>query len=281
MATKNYSAIAKAKIRKASQSKRKPRVLVYGRNKKGKTRFCATAPDVLILDPEDGTREETKIDPDTWPVDTWDDINDAYLFLKSGGVSPVTGRPYRWVAIDGMTKIANIALRWCQNQAEERDLERKPNQVTKQDYGRAGEMVKAMLANFHSLREVGIIITAQERMIEVTELDTPDDEDAAAVSYMFVPDLPKGARSAVNQMVDVIGRIYTVRGTFEKKVRVKKGDKIVTKTKEVEGVQRRMWIGPHETYDTGYRSSFVLPDFIKEPTVETLISTMREGKVAA
>lgn len=280
MATKNYSTIAKAKIRRASESKRMPRFLVYGRNKKGKTRFTATAPDVLILDPEDGTREEKKIDPEVWPMDTWDDINELYHFLKSGGVSPKTGKPYKWVALDGMTKIANIALRWCQNQAEERDLDRKPNQVTQNDYGRAGEMVKSMLTNFHSLRDVGIILTSQERMVEVVEVDTPDDEDAAAASYMFVPDLPKGARAAVNQMVDVIGRIYVVRGTFEKEFKSKKNPgKVITK--EIEGIQRRLWIGPHENYDTGYRSSFVLPDYIREPTVGSLISTMREGKVKA
>lgn len=279
MAAKNYTAIASQKIRKAGESKRKPRFLVYGRNKKGKTRFCATAPDVLILDPEDGTREETKIDPDIWPIDTWDDIHEVYGFLKSGGKSPKTGRPYQWVALDGMTKIANIALRWVQNQEEERSLDRKPNQVTQNDYGRSGEMVKGILTNFHSLRNVGIILTAQERMIEVTEMDDIGDEDATPASFMFVPDLPKGARSAVNQMVDVIGRIYTVRGEFEKKFKKRGTDEVITKT--VEGIQRRLWIAPHDTYDTGYRSSFILPDFIKEPTVSGLMSTMRQGKVEA
>lgn len=278
MAGKDYAAIAAKKIRSANDSKRMPRVLVYGRNKKGKTRFSATAPNVLVVDPEDGTREETKLNPNVWPMDTWDDINEVYHFLKGGGKSPITKEAYRWVSLDGMTKIANIALRWVQSQEEERNLERKPNQIGKQDYGRAGEMVKGMLHNFHSLRDIGIVLTAQERMIEVTELDVPDDEDADSTNYMFVPDLPKGARSATNQIVDVIGRIYVVRGTFPKQFKKRGTNEIVTK--EVEGEQRRLWIGPHELYDTGYRSQFVLPNYIKDPTIPLLIKTMREGKVS-
>jgi len=69
---KDYAAIARASIVKPSKNKRMPRLLVYGRNKKGKTRFAATAPDVLIIDPEDGTKEETKIDPDTWQIEKWE-----------------------------------------------------------------------------------------------------------------------------------------------------------------------------------------------------------------
>jgi hypothetical protein len=275
MATKDYAAIAKARITQPSESKRMPRVLVYGRNKKGKTRFSATAPNVLIVDPEEGTDHETKINPNTWKVNDWTDLNDVYMFLKGGGVSPITGQPYRWVSLDGMTRITNMSLRWTMNQEEERSLDRKPGQVGKQDYGKSGEMVKGMLLNFHSLRDIGVILTAQERMREV-EAPSEEDEDAGDTSYIFVPDLPAGVRSAVNSMVDVIGRMYTVRGEFPKKF--KKPDGTVV-TKNVDGVHRRLWIGPHNSYDTGYRSEFILPDYITEPSVPRLLQAMREGKV--
>lgn len=274
MATKDYAAIAARKIRKPGDSTRMPRFLVYGRNKKGKTRFCTTAPNVLIMDPEGGTDEERKSNPDVWPVDTWDDINDVYMFLRSGGKSPKTKEVYQWVALDGITRITNMALRWVMNQEEERNLERKPNQVDQRDYGRANEMVKGMLHNFHSLREVGIIITAQERMMEIEALGE-EDEDAENVTHMFVPDLPKGSRGPVNQVVDLIGRIYVVRGEFERKFK-KPGGGVITKT---ENVQRRLWVGPHASYDTGYRSDFVLPDMIPNPTVSRVVQAMKEGKV--
>jgi hypothetical protein len=275
MVTKDYAAIARAKIRKPSESKRKPRLLVYGRNKKGKTRFCSSAPGVLIIDPESGTDHETKIDPSVWPVDSWDDMDDIYKFLRTGAPNPHTGEPIKWVALDGITRIHNMALRWVMNQEEERNLDRKPGQVGKQDYGRANEMTKGMLTNFHNLRDIGIIITAQERMREVEGLSEQDDE-AENVAFIYVPDLPNGARGTVNSIVDVIGRIYTVRGEFTR--RVKQGDEI--KTIEY-NVQRRLWIGPHESYDTGYRSEWVLPDFVREPTIPKLITVMREGVKAS
>ena len=270
MATKDYAAIARARIQKPGTIKRAPRVLVYGRNKKGKTRFCSSAGDILIIDPETGTTHETKANPDVWPIESWDDINDAYMFLKG------SDHTYKWVALDGLTRITNMALRWVMNQEEERNLERKPGQVGKQDYGRSGEMVKGMLHNFHSLRDIGVIITAQERMREV-EASSEEDDDAGNASFVFVPDVPAGVRSSVNSIVDLIGRIYTVRGEFRKQYRDKATGKVITK--EVTGIQRRLWVGPHNSYDTGYRSEFVLPDFIPEPTVPKLIQVMRNGKV--
>jgi hypothetical protein len=277
MASKDYGAIARAKITKPGNT-RKPRYLVYGRNKKGKTHFCATAPNVLILDPEDGTIAETKLNPDVWHVTQWTDLDEAYHFVKGGGKSK-TGQPYEWIALDGMTRMLNMAVDFVQNQIGDVDLTKKP---TEQDqrrlYGRANKLIQGMLHNFHSLRHVGLVFTAQERVVEIESMeDMGDDEEAAPASYMYVPDLSPGARAPLNQVVDVIGRIYVVRGEFEHKRRVRQGDKVVTKTSTVT-TQRRLFVGPHEMYDTGYRSGFDLPDYLKEPSVASVGRALREGK---
>lgn len=277
---KDYAAIARAKITSPTKGGRKPRFLVYGRNKKGKTRFCATAPNVLILDPEDGTNEETKIDPDTWPITEWQDLEDAYLALKSGQLKHTkTGKPYEWVALDGMTRFLSMAIDFVSRQQAEKDITRQPTQTDQRTYGQANRMIEALLHNFHSLRNVGIVITAQERMVEIENMeDLGEDDDATPAGYMYVPDLTKGARAPLNQIVDVIGRIYVVRGDFTRKVRVRKEGKVVLKTVETK-IQRRLYVGPHEMYDTGIRTGFEgLPDYIKEPTVASLTRAMREGK---
>ncbi len=249
---------------------------MYGRNKKGKTRLCASAAGTLIIDPEEGTDHETKINPDVWKVRQWEEINDVYMFLRSGkATSPITKNLYTGVALDGLTRMHNMALRWVMNQEEERNLERKPGQVDKRDYGRANEMVKGMLHNFHSLSNMTVIFTAQERMREMEASE--EDEEAVNPAVVFIPDLSPGVRSSVNSIVDVIARIYTVRGDFTKKVRVAATGEI--KTIEYK-VQRRLWIGHHPSYDTGYRSEFELPDFIVEPTMNKLIATLKNGKVA-
>lgn len=266
MATKDYNAIAAKRIQKPSQkTERKPRILVYARNKKGKTRFGATAPHVLVIDPEEGTGEEKKIDPDVWPVSSWEDLDDVYKFLREGN------HTYEWVCIDGLTRIANMSLRWVMFQAEQRDLDRRPGQVGKQDYGKSGEAVKAMLYNFHNL-PMGVIFTCQERMMDAIP-SGDEDEDSEDATVMYVPDLPKGVRGAVNSIVDVIGRLYTVKTVS--KVRDPATKKVVDGP---EVIQRRLWLEPHVSYDTGYRSAHTLPPYLKNPTVEKLTTLLKTGK---
>lgn len=265
MATKDYRAIAAKRIQKPSKQVRRPMFLIYSRNKKGKSTFGASAPNVLMVDPENGTDHLKKIDPDTWKISQWEDIEEVYRFLRLGDHS------YEWICMDGVTRIHNMALRFVMNQAEERDLERQPGMTRIQDYGKANELFKGMLLNFQSLG-LGVVWTAQERMQSVSD-QAEEDADAEESEVMFVPDISKGARGAILSMVDVIGRMYTVTAT--KKVRTKT-EGIV----EREYQQRRLWIGLHSRYDTGFRSDYNLPDFLEDPTVPRLLELINSGKVA-
>jgi hypothetical protein len=261
---KDYQAIAAARIRKPSEAKAKPpRILIYSRNKKGKTTFCASAPNVLIVDPEDGTKHQKKRDPNVWPITDWAEMDDIYNYLRLGG------HGYEWVALDPTTRIHGFSLKFVMGMAQERSLDTKPVLVQKQHYGQAGELTKELLWKFHQL-PMGVIYTAQERQIEGSSGD--EDEDSEEMPAMYVPDLPKGARAAVNSIVDVIGRLYTVK--TEVKVKTSSG----IRDKEV--IQRRLWLSPSPQYDTGYRSDFVLPDYVKNPTVPRLVELMANGKVS-
>lgn len=255
MAEKDYKKIAKRKIRKPSEVEKKPSILIYARNKKGKTTLGASAPNVLILDPEGGTDTMVKKNPDVWPIEEWSNLEEAYKFLKLGDHN------YEWVFPDGLTRMHRMALRFVMKQAEERDLDRRPGQITQKDYGQANEMVQQMILNFHSL-PLGVVYSAQERMISSMGFDEEGDEEQTS---MFVPDLPAGARSAINQVVDVIGRLYVT------KVKVKRNGKIVNAN------QRRLFIGVHERYDTGFRSDYHLPDELKNPTIPRLVDLMLTG----
>lgn len=259
-ARKDYKAIAAAKIRRPSQvaSERRPAFLIYARNKKGKTRFCTTPGQgkVLIIDPEHGTDLSQQRDPDVWHIESWEDMDDIYKFLRT------VDHGYEWVALDGLTRMANMALRFVMAQAEEQDLSRKPGMVNQRDYGKSGELMKSMLYNFHNL-PVGVIYTAQERQVEGSFGE--EDEDVEDSSVQYVPDLPKGVRGTVNGLVDVIGRLYTV--------------KIEKEGKQI--IQRRLWLEPNVAYDTGYRSDYVLPAYLKVPTVPKLVQLINEGKVTS
>lgn len=257
MAEKDYTKIAARKITRPSKMKTMPKILVYSRNKKGKTTFCTTAgvDNTLILDPEGGTSQMLSKDPHVWPIERWEDIDEAYQYLRSGKHS------YTWVGVDGLTKLSNMALNYVMRVEEEKSLDRHPGMVQQRDYGKSGELMKQMLNNFYNMKKLGVVFTAQERMVE--GVDSEEDEDAADEPAMYVPDLPKGARAAANSIVDVIGRIYVV------KVEGKDG-----KPKP----QRRMWLGESDKYDTGYRSDYSLPEFVKLPTVPKLLRLIQEGQ---
>jgi|SRR6185312_4863005 len=255
MPDKDYAAIAAKRIMKPSQKKRLPRVLIYGRNKKGKSTLAATAPDVLVIDPEQGTDWMTGQDPDTWEVRRWEDLNEVYNYLRTGN------HPYRWVVVDGLTKLNDMALDFTMRVREERSLDAQPGMVAQKDWGQAGKVMKTMMTNFHQLRDMGVIYTAQERPLEQDGAEA--DEDVAEAPMGFVADLPKGSRSCVNSLVDVIGRIYVVQV-------------------EVNGVvkkQRRLWLGEHPLYDTGGRSEYELPDYLKNPTIPKLERLLATGTV--
>lgn len=260
VAEKDYRKIAARKITRPSQMKRKPKILVYGRNKKGKTTFSISGgiETTLVLDPEYGTSQMKTQDPNVWPITCWEDMDEAFQYIRLGD------HPYEWVSVDGLTKLSNMALNYVMRVAEEKSLERRPGMVQKRDYGQAGELLKTMLNNFYNLHNIGVVFTAQERMVE--GVDSEEDEDSEDVPAMYVPDLPKGARAAANSIVDVIGRIYTVR---------------VEGTDSQVKTQRRLYLAESNKYDTGYRSDYSLPDVLRMPTIPRLVRLIETGKAVA
>lgn len=251
----DYKALAAKRI--STPGNKPKRFLFYGRNKKGKTWLGNSMGNTLILDPEIGT-EELPDDAQIWAINRWEDIGEVTKFLRSGQHN------FDAVCVDGLTRISNMALRYVMSQQEERDLDRIPGMVQQKDYGKAGELMKGLFFNFHSL-PMTVIYTAQERQEIPGEFDS-EDEDSEQADARFVPDLPKGVRSAVNAIVNVIGRVYTVK--IES-----------TKNPGEFFTQRRLWIGTSEAFDTGYRSKHKLPDMVKNPTVPKLVNLINTGKV--
>jgi hypothetical protein len=264
----DYAKIAQQKIRMPDDDRpRMPRLLVYGRNKKGKTHFGNTAPDVLSIDPDDQPEALRPL----WPVNQWEDLNEAYLYLRSGK------HPYKWINLDGVTRMYSFAMRFVRRESAERAaaMDKQPEMKKIQQYGKANDVFEKMLHNFHSLRNLGIVITAQEKMVGVAEMDeNPDDEDYEPTTYQYIVSLPKGARAPLNAMVDLTGRIYVVNGEFERRVK-RNGERVIEEYTK----QRRLLVGPNDMYETGYRSKFELPDVIIDPTVAKVVRALRTGVV--
>lgn len=261
---KDYAALAKKMISRPAETKRMPRFLIYSRNKKGKTTFSISGgvDNTLVLDPEQGTDEMKTKNPHRWPITRWEDMDDVYQFLRYVNECPncPSKHPFTWVSVDGLTRISAMSLNYVMRQEEEKSLTRIPGMVQQRDYGKAGVLMREMLTQYHNLPQ-GIVFTAQERQVEAN--DSEEDEDFEAAPSAYVPDLPKGARGAANAIVDVIGRLYVV-----------KTDDDPPKS------ERRLWVGESARYDTGYRSDFVLPDYVRNPTIPRLVRLMRTGSAA-
>jgi hypothetical protein len=265
----DYVKIAQARVHRPSQVEPTFKILVYSRNKKGKTTFATSAgiDQTLVIDPEQGTDKMKLKDPYVWEVHKWEDMQEVWGAIRTMKLSPAllgkgeSEEPFRWVAIDGLTKINNMALRYVMRVQEERDLDRQPGMVDRRDYGKSGELMKDMINNFLNLR-MNVVFTAQERMMSLDSGDHDEDEE----STFFVPDLPNAVRGAINSVVDVIGRLYVVKVDIKGKMKA----------------QRRLQIGVHERYDTGFRSDYgdKLPEMIRYPTIPKLTQLLLTGETS-
>lgn len=264
----DYLALARQKGTTPSRKKSWRKIFVYSRNKKGKTRLALSAgrDNVLIVDPEDGTDLMKHLDPFIWPLTQWEDTQEVYGALRTGKLTPnhlVQGEsstPFTWVSLDGLTKMNNMALKYVMKVEEIRNLDRQPGFVDRRDYGKSGELMKQLILNFQAL-PLNVYYTSQEKMIsDGNSFD--DDDDAEATEAYYVPDLPNAVRSMMNSQAEVIGRLYVVT--------------VDGKSGPVK--QRRLQIGLHEKYDTGFRSDFQLPDMIKRPSLPKLAALMETGE---
>lgn len=270
MPEKDWLKVARESVTRPLEMPSGRKFLVYGRNKKGKTTFSLSGgvENTLVIDPERGTAPMKRLNPYVWPVNKWEDMNDAYHALRTGKLSPKTlglgaeTKPFSIVSVDGLTRINNMALKYVQKLEEAKNLDRIPGMVDRRYYNKSGELMKDMLLMFHNLPQT-VIYTAQERMVTGDFGDEDQDEE----STFFVADVPNAVRGAANSIVDVIGRLYVVKAEFRKK----------GTDETVEKNQRRMFIGVSPKYDTGYRSDFELPDVIKAPTVPKLINLLETG----
>ena len=226
------------------------KVLLYGKNGKGKTRTAATAPRPLLIDiNEKGTKSIRNYpDVEVFPAATWEDIHYAYWFLRSGE------HEYESVVIDTITMMQDVCLKQVLREAEDRDPAKDPAVASQRDWGKLAQLMKTQLLQFRNL-PLHLVLVAQERSVDNEEGETER-----------VPDLSPGSRATATACVDFIGHIRT------KEVRA-----VNKKTKrETKKWRTLMLIGPLETYLTKDRSGN-LERIVADPTVPKIIDAV-EGE---
>jgi len=234
-------------------------VVVYARPKVGKTRFCATAPDVLIIDCDEKGTDSTRDDlnPKTIRITTWSEVNDVYWYLQSGE------HPYKSVAIDTVSGLQTLAMNFVLGDEAARDASKDPDQPSQRIYQKVTQLMKTQITNYRNL-PMNVIFTAHTRTREVGE----GEEEIIQVTG---PNLSPASLSHLLGAVGLIGymskREVVVRRTVNGVARKRKVRKV------------RMLIGPSERFETGVRYSALKDlDHIDDPNFGELLEIIAGSK---
>lgn len=221
------------------------KVLVFGHNGSGKTRFAATAPKCLIIDiNEAGTRSAVGSGAKKVVVDNWPDIGHLYWYLKAAKHN------FESVAIDTLTAMNMLAMRFVLGEAEDRDPARVKDMPDKRTYGKTGQLMTSMIWAFRNL-PMHVVFTAQVRTIT-------DDDTGEVLDYAV--DLPAGSRGAANGAVSVLGYLEP----REVRVRDKNG-KVTRRWTD------HMLLGPNHEYSSLKDRTNQLGPILKNPTMPAVI----------
>jgi phage nucleotide-binding protein len=249
------------RIKKASEHPLNLAFVVYGRPKVGKTRFCATMPDPLIIDcDEKGTDSVRDSDPSTSRITTWTELNDLYWYLQAGD------HPYKSVAIDTVSGLQTICMNFVLGDEVARDASRDPDMPTRQAYGKVSQLMRTQITNFRNL-PMNVVFTAHTR----TRTTGEDEEDE---SFITGPNLSPAIYTHLLGAVGLIGymmrREVFVKGTKTVNGKKKKTRKKVSRT--------RLVIGPSDRFETGVRYT-ALHDFehIDAPNFADMLTTIKQG----
>jgi hypothetical protein len=231
------------------------RGLVYARPKVGKTRLVATLPEVLILDiGEKGTKSVKRdLDPHVYRVRRVAEMDDLYWYLQSGD------HPFQSWAIDGVTGLQTMVMRFVLGDEAERDASKDPQMPSRQIWGKVNEICREYITNFSNLPMHGCF-TALERSRDMAEDD--DDESQIVVGPAVTP----GVANHLEGSVDTIGRL-TAREVVVKKKGQEKGIRVIRRT---------LWLGPSEKYIAGERDG-VFGGKIINPHLGRMIETIEGG----
>lgn len=240
---KKTSEIEKARKRIESVDQdEKISMVIYGRNKTGKTRFaCDSKLRTLVIDCNDrGTITVRKMGPrvQRYRVRVWEDLDPIYWLLRSGD------HDYEVIVIDTITSLAAMCMKWVLKEQDDRDFSREPKTPDQRSWGKMGEHITDVIVKFRNL-PYHVIFTAQEK-------ETVSEEEDGSSTSLIHPELSPRPRSTLLSAVSLIGRIYVVPAVN------KKGENIR---------ERRMLVGPHEKYSSGGRFEDDMKYIERNPTL--------------
>ena len=124
------------------------KALVYGGAGAGKTVLCSTAPNPIILSAESGLLSLQKFTLPYITVNTYEDLNDAYLWVTGSNEAKQFGT----ICLDSVTEIAEVILT---------DLKRQHKDPRKA-YGEVQDQMIGLIRSFRDLTGKNVYFSAKE-----------------------------------------------------------------------------------------------------------------------
>lgn len=249
------------KIVRANELPQRFRMLVYGRAGSGKTRLASTAPKVLLIDVNDEGEDSVRNDfnPSVYRVKFWSELSDVYWFLQEGD------HPFESVAVDGLTAMQELAMKFVLGDEASRDASRDPDMPGRQVWGKVGELMKTQIINYRNL-PMNVIFTATDRKRVV------GDEDDEELDITVGPALSPSVAGTAERAVGLLGYLHKKQVKVISRRGGKKRSNIV--------VRRRLLIDdPSERYQTKDRYHFG-SSYIDGPDIPTMLDAIYGNKEA-
>ena len=258
----NKVQLVKDRITTPEDSFQHLKMVAYGNNGRGKTRFGASGPKPFIVDcNEKGTLSIRHFpDVEVFPAQVWTDLDLAFWYMKAGKHDRQT------VVIDNVTSAAQLCMNFVMDDELSRDATKDPAMAGKREWGKVAMLMKTTINNFRNL-DMHVVFLAQEKRGFVED----EDEEAPEI----FPAVSPSVRETLTAAVDVIGRMYVTE--VVKKVSVD------GKTRKRAMPEYRMLLGPSERYVTKDRTEAGLPGIIRlddsYDNLTRLIDRIKKGAV--
>lgn len=224
------------------------KALIYGAPGVGKTRFGATAPDVLFLDAEAGLLSVRDQHVKSVTISTFDDVVEVLSILRSGKGFPFGGKTFhpKTVVLDSLGE--------CQSKSMDKLLKDNAKDYADQRiWGQNIETIKKVARYFRDL-PLHVLYTCLETLEDVEEGQT-----ARYKPYLY----GKKTADVVMAFPDIVGRMFTQETN---------GDASKEKT-----IVTRLLVAPHPTAYTKDRSG-KLPNVLTNATfADLLVYINQEG----
>jgi len=223
---------------------------------------------MLLLDVRDrGTDSIVDQDVDVKEIESLDDLEDTYYFLKENS------EQYKTICIDTVTQLQQVLIEEVVNSSRKNGRTTGDwGSMTRRQFGDVAALMKEWVLNFRNLTDLGmeVIFTAQERTSSVED-DGRSDDSVTMIVPEVGPAIMPSIAVHLNANVSVIGNTFIRL----KRTKIKRGNK----TTEKENTQYCLRVGPNPVYTTKIRKprEFEAPAFIENPTYRDMIEVIKGG----